>query len=396
MRYRIISLLAAVVCLAFIGCPDKKPAAGENGKEPIVEGNTIKIGHFASLTGKEATFGVQVNNGVMLAVDEINAAGGLNGKQIELIAEDTQSQTSGAQNAVEKLVGKDQVAAVIGEVASARSMAASPTCEREKTPMLSPASTNEQVTLAKDGSVLNYIFRICFIDPFQGTVMAKFAGDKLGAKNVAVLKDNANAYSVGLAKNFSDKFKSLGGTIVEEQDYEGGQSDFKAQLTAIKAKNPQAIFVPGYYTEVSLIAVQARQLGITVPLLGGDGWDSPTLTQGAAKTALEGCYFSNHYSEQDTSAAVQEFIKKYKAKYGGEAPGAMSALGYDAMMIIAKICKDSGKSDRETIRAGLAALKDYKGVTGNITIDDKHNASKPAVVLQIKNGAFTYNSTIAP
>ncbi len=390
MRYRVFSLLIATVALAFIGCPAK------NGDKPSESGNTIKIGHYASLTGKEATFGVQVDNGVKLAVEEINKAGGIGGKQIELLTEDTRSTTTDAQNAVEKLIGKDGVIAVIGEVASGRTMAAAPIAEREKTPMLTPASTNEKVTLDRDGKVLPYIFRICFIDPFQGTVMAKFAGEKLGAKNVAVLKDNANAYSVGLAKNFTENFTKLGGTIVLEQDYEGGQNDFKAQLTAIKAKNPQAIYVPGYYTEVSLIAVQARQLGITCPLLGGDGWDSPSLTQGEAAAALEGCYFSNHYSEQDTSAAVREFIAKYKAKFGGEAPGAMSALGYDAMMILAKTMKDGGKADRETIRKGLAELKDYKGVTGNITIDQTHNATKPAVVLQIKGGKFTYHSTIAP
>ncbi len=386
MRYRITGLLAAALSLVLVCCTGKKPE----------ESNTIKIGHYASLTGKEATFGTQVDNGVKLAVEEINSAGGIGGKKIELLTEDTRSTTSDAQNAAEKLIGKDNVAALIGEVASSRTMAAKPTAQREKCPMLTPASTNEKVTIDEKGNVTDYVFRICFIDPFQGTVMAKFAYDNLGAKNVAVLRDNANAYSVGLAKNFTDKFTSLGGTIVEAQDYESGQNDFKAQLTAIKAKNPQAILVPGYYTEVSLIAVQARQLGITVPLLGGDGWDSPTLAQGEAKAALEGCYFSNHYSEQDTSAAVQEFIKKYKAKFGGEAPGAMSALGYDAMMIIAKIIKDAGKADRETIRAGLASLKDYKGVTGNITIDAKHNATKPAVVLQIKDGKFTYHSTVNP
>jgi branched-chain amino acid transport system substrate-binding protein len=386
MRYRVLSLLAAAVTLCLSAC---------GGKNQVEDSNEIKIGHYASLTGKEATFGTQVDDGVTLAVEEINAAGGINGKKIKVITEDTQSQTQGAQNAVEKLIGKDKVVAIIGEVASGRTMAAAPIAQREKIPMLTPASTNEKATLKKDGSVAEYIFRICFIDPFQGTVMAKFAFENLSAKTVAILKDNSAAYSVGLSKNFADKFKSLGGTVVEEQDYEGGQSDFRAQLTAIKAKNPQAIFIPGYYTEASLIAVQARQLGITCPLLGGDGWDSPTLTQGEAKQAMEGTYFSNHYSEQDTAAAVREFIKKFQAKFKAD-PGAMSALGYDAMMIIAKVIKDGGKADPETIRAGLASLKDYHGVTGNITIDEKHNATKPAVVLQIKDGKFTYHTTINP
>jgi branched-chain amino acid transport system substrate-binding protein len=382
-------LLASVVTLCAACNRGDKPGETPGG------GETIKIGQYASKTGSEATFGTEVDNGVTLAVDEINAGGGINGKKIELITEDTQSQTQPAQNAVEKLIGRDKVVAVIGEVASGRTMAAAPISQREKVPMLTPASTNEKVTIDKDGKVADYIFRICFIDPFQADVMARFAANDLKVKNVAILKDNAAPYSVGLAKNFSDKFKSLGGTIVEEQDFEGNQNDFKAQLTAIKAKNPQAIFIPAYYTSVSLIATQARELGINVPLLGTDGWDSPVLTQGEAGKALEGCFFSNHYSDQDTSAIVQNFVKKYTAKYGS-APGAMSALGYDAMNIIAKIIKESGKSDPETIRAGLAALKDYPGVTGMITIDAQHNATKPAVVLQIKGGKFTYYTTIKP
>jgi branched-chain amino acid transport system substrate-binding protein len=388
MRTSFSLVFAAIVTLCLAACN------GKGGKPGDAE--TIKIGQYASLTGKEATFGTQVDNGIKLAIDEINGAGGVLGKKIELVTEDTQSQTSGAQNAVEKLIGRDQVVALIGEVASGRTMAAAPIAEREKIPMLTPASTNEKATMnEKTGKVLDYVFRICFIDPFQGEVMAKFAVQNLGLKRVAVLRDNANAYSVGLAKNFIDKFTAMGGEIVEEQAYEGGQNDFKAQLTAIKAKNPDGVFVPGYYTEVSLIATQARELGLNVPLLGGDGWDSPVLTQGAAGKALENCYFSNHYSEQDTSAAVQDFVKRYDAKYH-ETAGAMSALGYDAMKIIAQVIKEAGKADAQSIRDGLAKLNGYKGVTGTITIDDKHNATKPAVVLQIKNGKPTYLATIAP
>lgn len=355
----------------------------------------IKIGHYASLTGKEATFGTQVDAGIKLAVEEINAAGGVLGRKIEVITEDTQSQTAASTNAVEKLIGRDEVVALLGEVASGRTMAAAPVAEREKVPMVTPASTNEKVTLARDGGVLKYVFRICFIDPFQGEVMATFASQNLKVKKVALLVDKANAYSVGLAKNFSDKFTAAGGEIVIEQAYEGGQNDFKAQLTAIKAKSPEAIFVPGYYTEVSLIATQARELGITVPLLGGDGWDSPVLTQGQAGKALEGCYFSNHFSEQDTSAVVQTFVNTFRSKFNEEA-GAMAALGYDAMKILAKVIADAGKADRESITAGLANLKNYQGVTGVITIDEQHNARKPAVVLQIKDGRPTYVSTIQP
>ncbi|HVK37553.1 MAG TPA: ABC transporter substrate-binding protein, partial [Candidatus Kapabacteria bacterium] len=331
---------------------------GKNGDQPGGSGDAsgpITIGHYASMTGKEATFGTQVDAGIRLAVEEINASGGVLGRTIEVKTEDTQSQTQAAANAVEKLIGRDEVVALLGEVASGRTMAAAPIAEREKVPMLSPASTNEKVTLAKDGNALKYVFRICFIDPFQGEVMAKFASQNLGKRRIALLVDKANAYSVGLAKNFSEKLAQLGGQIVIEQAYEGGQADFKAQLTAIKASNPEAIFVPGYYTEVSLIATQARELGITIPLLGGDGWDSPTLTQGAAGKALEGCFFSNHFSEQDTSAIVQNFVKTFRAKFNEEA-GAMAALGYDAMKILAKVIADAGKADRESIATGLAKL----------------------------------------
>lgn len=386
MRNRIFSLLVAASALAFMGCPGKdgdKPADG-------AEAATIKIGHYASLTGSEATFGRQVDNGIKLAVEEINAAGGINGKKIELITEDTQSNSQVAINAAEKLIGKDEVVALLGEVASSRSLAAGAVAQREKCPMLTPASTNKKVTETGD-----YVYRICFIDPFQGAAIADFTANNLKLKSVAILKDQSSDYSVGLAEGFKEKFASLGGTIVEEQTYVGTDKDFKAQLTAIKAKNPQAIIVPGYYTSVGLVASQARDLGITVPLIGGDGWDSPELATGAAKQALEGCFFTNHYAFDDTASVVQEFNKKYQAKFN-EIPGAMSALGYDAMNIVAKVIKEGGKADRETIKAGLAKLANYSGVTGAITINAERNASKPVVIIQIKDGKFTYHSTYKP
>jgi branched-chain amino acid transport system substrate-binding protein len=388
-------LTLGIVALVGLGACNGGGNGDDGGSTAGSGDGPIKIGHYASMTGKEATFGQQVDQGIRMALEEINAAGGVLGRKLEVITEDTQSQTQAAGLAAEKLIGRDEVVALLGEVASGRTMAAAPIAEREKVPMLSPASTNEKVTIAKDGGVLKYVYRICFIDPFQGEVMAKFASQNLGKKRVAVLVDKANAYSVGLAKNFSDKFKALGGEVLVEQAYEGGQTDFKAQLTAIKATSPEAIFVPGYYTEVSLVATQARELGITVPLLGGDGWDSPVLTQGQAGKALEGCFFSNHFSEQDTSAMVQNFVRTFRSKFNEEA-GAMAALGYDAMKIIAKVIQDGGKADRESIAAGLANLKNYQGVTGVISIDAQHNATKPAVVLEVKGGRPTYVSTIQP
>ncbi len=283
---------------------------------------------------------------------------------------------------------------LIGEVASSLSLVAAPIADREKVPMITPASTNPKVTVA-DGKVRDYVFRICFIDPFQGKVMAKFAKENLNAQRVAILTDNANDYSVGLAQNFKETFLAMGGEIVEQQAYEAGQVDFKSQLTAIRAKNPDAIYVPGYYTEVSLIAIQASELGITVPLMGGDGWDSPELTKGAAKQALEGTFFSNHYSVEDTTARVREFADKFQKKFG-QAPGAMSALGYDAMMIAAHVIEQAKTTDPAALVKGLAGLKDFPAVTGNITIDAEHNAEKSAVILQIKDGKFAYYATVKP
>lgn len=354
------------------------------------EQNEILIGEYESLTGTEATFGFSSSNGLKLAVDEINNSGGLLGKKLKLITYDDQGKPSEAATAVQKLINKDKVVAVIGEVASSRSKAGAQICQSSKIPMISPASTNPEVTAIGD-----YIFRVCFIDPFQGSVMSKFAINSLKLKRVAVLQDVKNAYSTGLADYFIKEFKSMGGEIVEMQSYSNGDKDFKAQLTAIKAKNPEGIFIPGYYTDVGLIAIQARDIGITVPLFGSDGWESEKLTQGKAKDALEGCYFSTHVSSEDPSPRVQEFIKKYKEKYG-VMPDAMSFLAYDAGMIMFDAIRRAGSTQPDKIRDELAKTRDFHGVTGNITINEQRNAIKPAVILEIKDGKFKYKETVNP
>src|SRR6202142_3851079 len=324
-----------------------------------------------------------------MAINDLNAAGGVLGKKIQLLTEDDQSQAGQPATVVRKLISSDDVMAILGEVASSRSLEAAPICQENKIPMISPASTNPKVTGAGD-----YIFRVCFIDPFQGTVMANFARKTLKLKTAAVLKEASSDYSVGLAKYFVAGFTADGGQIVGEENYSHGDKDFSAQLTALKADNPDGIFVPGYYTEVGLIALQARQLGITVPLFGGDGWESSSLVPIGGK-ALEGCYFSTHYSPQDTSPAVQDFVKEYRAKYS-DTPDAMAALGYDSAMILADAIKRAGSADGVKIRDALAATKDFPGVTGKITIDANRNASKPAVILTVTNGQFQYVETIAP
>ncbi len=351
--------------------------------------NTIPIGEFASLTGGTATFGQSVHNGDVLAVDEINAAGGVLGKQIDLLTEDDQSKTDGAVASVQKLVNADHVVAVLGEVASSLSMAAGPICQAAHVPMISPASTNEDVTKIGD-----YVFRVCFTDPFQGETMARFAYSSLGTKRAAVLVDVKQDYSVGLDAAFKNTFTFLGGTIVSEQSYSSGDKDFRAALTSIKGANPDVIFVPGYYTEVSLIVRQARELGITVPILGGDGWDSPELTQGAAEQ-FNNTYFSNHFSTEDPDTTVQLFIKKYQDRYHA-VPDAMAALGYDATRILAAAITRAGTTDSAALRKAIASTKNFPGVTGNITIDKQRNASKPITIIKIVNGQFHFAQRIGP
>ncbi|MDD5140639.1 MAG: ABC transporter substrate-binding protein [Verrucomicrobiales bacterium] len=375
-------LAAAVIALFLTGC--NKPSSA-----PGVGGDTIKVGEFASMTGSEATFGQSSHKGTALAIDDLNAAGGVLGKKFELLMEDDQSQAGQPATVVRKLISRDGVVAILGEVASSRSLEAAPICQQNKIPMISPSSTNPKVTEAGD-----YIFRVCFIDPFQGTVMANFALHTLHLKNVAVLTDVKSDYSLGLAKFFKEGFIAGGGKIIAEQNYSGGDKDFNAQLTSLKSSKPDGIFVPGYYTEAGLIALQAKQLGINVPLFGGDGWESSSLVP-IGGAALEGDYFSTHYSPEDTSPAVQDFVKKFKAKYK-ETPDAMAALGYDSAMILAAAMKSAGTTDGAKVRDALAAVKDFSGVTGKITMDANRNASKPAVILTIKNGEFKYVETISP
>lgn len=377
-------LAATLSCLIWASGCGKSGGSGGGATE------TIKVGEFASLTGKEASFGQSSHKGTLLAIEQINAAGGVLGKKIDLVYEDNQSQPGQSATVVRKLITRDNVVAVLGEVASGRSLEAAPICQQYKIPQISPSSTNPKVTEMGD-----YIFRVCFIDPFQGTVMAKFAEGTLKAKRVAMLSDAASAYSAGLGQYFREKFLADGNQLVIEQKYSGGDKDFKAQLTAIKAANPEAIFVPGYYTEAGLIVLQARQLGITVPLFGGDGWEAPELIQ-IGGSALEGCYYSTHYSPQDKSEAVQTFVKEFQAKNNGETPDAMAALGYDSALVLADAIKRAGTTESAKLRDAIAATKDFSGATGKTTLDEHRNATKAAVIITIKDGKFQYVETINP
>ena len=349
----------------------------------------IVIGEYGSLTGTTATFGISTRNGVDLAIDEVNQGGGLLGKKVRVIVEDDQGKPEEAQTVVTKLINKDRVVAVLGEVASSRSLAAAPVCQSNRIPMITPSSTNPKVTQIGD-----FIFRVCFIDPFQGFVMAKFASQSLKIKNVAILRDIKNDYSVGLADVFVENFLKMGGKIVSDQSYSEGDTDFSAQLTSIQAAKPEAIFVPGYYTEAGLIARQARKLGLTIPLMGGDGWDSPKLWEIGGE-ALNDCYYSNHYSVDDPSPAIQKFVTDYKKRYN-QVPDALAALGYDAAHILFTAIRTAGTTDAVPVRDAIAKTSGFVGVTGSITIDSNRNAVKPAVVLRVKNGKLEYVETVKP
>ncbi|MBX3441065.1 MAG: ABC transporter substrate-binding protein [Planctomyces sp.] len=383
MPHRFVSLtLCVAVASAALssGCRKSGDASGD-----------IAIGHYASMTGPEATFGQSTDNGVRLALEEYNAAASVGGNRFRLITYDDKGEAAEAGVVVTRLVTRDKVTAVIGEVASGLSLAGADVCQQNGVPMVTPSSTNVDVT--KKGDM---IFRVCFIDPFQGYVCAKFAREHepLKAQKAAVLFDQRAPYSVDLAKEFARHFETLGGTVVARQSFTGGDQDFSAQLTSIRSSSPDIVFVPGYYTDVGNIAVQARNLGIKVPLMGGDGWDSEKLTE-IGGAALEGCFYSNHYSHQDPSPRVQEFITKYRSKFN-KTPDGLAALGYDAARILFEAIDRAQSRDGAAIARELAATQGFDGVTGRISIDADRNPVKQAVILEIKGGVPTFVTTIEP
>jgi branched-chain amino acid transport system substrate-binding protein len=377
-------------CLAVLFCGGCKDPAGSGGST----GNTIRIGEYASMTGATATFGQSSHEGIMLAVDEINAAGGVLGKPIEILLEDDRSDQQEAVTAVQNLISRKKVVAVLGEIASKRSLAGGGVCQKEKIPMLSPASTNPAVTQVGD-----YIFRICFTDDFQGAVCAQFA-QKKGWKKVAIFTDVANDYSKGLTKTFKDVYPRAGGQIAVEESYREGDNDFKSQLQKMKSAGVDAVFVPGYYTDVGKILRQARESGFGVPFFGGDGWDDPQTYLNLGSVA-DGCYFTNHYSSDDDRAEVRTFIEAYGKKYKNpdgspKIPDAMGICGYDAARVLADAIKRANSTDPKAIRDALAATKDFPGASGKITIDGNRNALKPIVILELRGGKMHKVDAIAP
>jgi branched-chain amino acid transport system substrate-binding protein len=352
----------------------------------------IVIGMYGSLSGDGASFGQSSKEGTELAVEEINNAGGLlGGRKFRLLIEDDQSRPDEASNAVTKLITQDKVVAVLGEVASRRSLAAAPVCQRYQVPMITPSSTNERVTEVGD-----YIFRVCFIDPFQGEVLAKFAFNDLKARRVAILKDIQQDYSVGLTDSIQKHFTGLGGEVLAPVSYSSGDADFRAILTQVRSQKPDAIFATGYYPEAAIIVRQARELGLNMPTLGGDGWVGDALRNG--REALNGCYISNHYSADNPDPIVQNFVKSYRAKFSRD-PDAIAALAYDAVKVLADAMTRANTTDGPRVRDALAQA-DVGGVTGRLKMNAQRNVDKPAVIQELvfENGdvRFVYKTTIEP
>lgn len=393
MRTRVIPILAVALSLlvSSVGC---KKESRDNSTGDVL------IGHVASLTGDTATFGTSCEEGIRLALDEVNQAGVLGGRKIKVITEDDRSLPDEAKTATQKLITRDEVVAILGEIASSRSIAMAPVAQDQRIPMLSPGSTNPKVTQTGD-----YVFRSCFIDPFQGTAVAAFAmapkPEGLGLQRFAVLYPVNSDYGMGLREFFTDAVKKAGGQIVADEAYtEKSDVDFRGQLTKIKQASPDAIFVSGYYTEAGLIAQQSRELGINVPLLGGDGWDSDQTVK-IGKAATNNCFFSNHYSSAEDRPQVKAFVEAYRARFKNpdgspKTPDAMAILGYDAMKLMADAINRAGSADPDNIRDALAATKDFPGASGTITIDENRNAQKSLVILEIKDGRFDYVASVEP
>jgi len=372
---KILSLFLSVLMIS-ISCSDQP---GE-----------VRIGVYLPLTGSTDSYGISAKKGFDMALNEINGSGGLLGKNVSFITIDDASRSYLAVTAVKKLIEDERVCSILGEVISARTHAAAPFCQAAEIPMVTPASTHPEVT-----RVGNYIFRTCFIDPFQGEVMASYAYNNLKLRTIATFMDLKNEYSMNLGRIFNDKFAELGGKIITTEFYSEGDTDFSFQIRKLQNSAPQAVFLPGYFSEVSQIAIQARRINLKIPFLGTDGWDSPRLLESAAKE-LEGCYFSNHFSPEIDLPAVKNFVKAYQAAYGDQLPDANAVLAYDAAMVLFDAIKRAKTDNPKMIRKALSETKNFAGVVGPITIDENRNAIKPAVILKIEKGKFVYQGMVAP
>lgn len=371
------------------GKKTEQPGSGSAGGPSPATG-PILIGHFASLTGSEATFGTSTDEGIRLAINERNAAGGVGGRQVSLTTLDTASNEQQSGTVVTRLISSDKVVALLGEVASGNSLAGARVAQPLGVPMISPSSTNLQVTEVGD-----MIFRVCFTDDFQAWVVAKFLRDELKLDKVGVLYAQDSTYSKGLAEDFRKSFVKLGGAIAGDEAYTSGNQDVSAQLQNIKTAGAQALFLPGYYTDAGTFMQAAKKMGLTIPFIGADGWDSSELVK-IAGDAIEGHYYSNHYATDEARPEVADFVAKYKAAYKGKTPDGLAALGYDAARVLMDAMARAKSLGGADLAAAIAATKDFPGVTGSITIDENRNAKKKAVVVQVTGGVAHLKASIWP
>lgn len=386
------SLLAGV--LAGCGTDDGKESNSSSGGKS--DSDTIKIGANLELSGPVASYGSSIGQGAELAVKEINDAGGIDGKKIELIKVDNKSENAESASQAMKLITQDKVVAMLSPATSGNTIATVQIANENKIPIVGAAATAPNITVNEDGSINEYAFRTCFIDPFQGTVAANFAVDELDAKNVAIFADNASDYAKGLAAAFKETIEEKGGKVVGEEAYVAKDTDFKTTLTRIKASNPDFVFIPGYYEEVGLIIKQARELGIDVPLMGADGWDSPKLVELAGAKALDNTYITNHYSAEDPEEKIQSFVAAFKKEFSDKSPDAFNALGYDSIYFLKDAIERAGSTDGDKIQQALADTKDLTVVTGKFTVDKNHNPVKTATVLEYVDGKQKFNSKVNP
>lgn len=381
--YFVITLLLALTFVT--GCSSK---GADNS-------DTIRVGVNYELTGESATYGTNLNDGVMLAIEEINANGGVLGKQIEPVLIDNKSDATEVANVSTRLTTRENVVALLGPATSGSTKAAIPAAMQNKIPLISGSATADDVTVDGDGNVKEYAFKTCFNDSFQGVMMAQFAYNDLGLRKSAVLADTTSDYAQGLSKAFQETFKKLGGRVLKAEAYAAGDTDFKAVLTNLKGTNPEFLFIPGYYEEVGLILRQARELGLDMPILGGDGYESPKLLELAGNDALNNIYYSSHYSPKDDSEKVLNFKESFKAKHDKE-PDAFNALGYDAAYLLANAIERAGEADPEKIKVALEETGGFEGITGVLTIDEKHNPVKSVTIIEIQDGEPTFLKKLDP
>ena len=379
--------MAAVLCASLLtGCGGEKKQAADAG-------DTIKVGGAFELTGNVANYGKSIESGVKLAIDEINEKGGVNGKKLALVESDNKSEPAESGNSVTKLVTQDKVIAVLGPATSGCVNAATPITTANKIPHIAPAATAPSITV-ENGKVKDFVFRACFIDPFQGQVMAVFADKTLKVKNVAIFYDSSSDYSKGLAEVFQKTLEGKGGKVVAKEAFLGKDVDFKSALTKLKAANPEAIYVPGYYEEVSKIIKQAREIGITCPMLGSDGWESPKLAEIAGKDALKDCYYVSAFNAQDKDESVQSFIKLYKSKYQKD-PDIFAMQGYNAGLVLIDALKRAGTTDGTKLAKAIAETKDLPIASGKLTFDAEHNPVMPALIISLDGGVPTLKEKIS-